>query len=184
MQEASNLAQEIYRFHHQLVFRGDRRPRILALASDRLQPHRGLVIAQSTRRLLYVGLQVVNSVSVSRQSILGQPMQLREQEWPCLPLGARQNLGVQPFEKTAIPGKESPIKQRQVKFRIVLFYAFTFVDRSSGGANAKSQVPQHAGKFSDHRTEFRFGCLVAKKKENIEVGVGKQKSPPITAERQ
>jgi hypothetical protein len=49
---------------------------------------------------------------MSRQSIFDQPMQLREQEWPSLPLGARQNLGVQPFKKTAIPGKESPVKQR------------------------------------------------------------------------
>src|ERR1700730_6716267 len=111
-------------------------------------------------------------------------MQLREQEWPCLPLGAQQNLGVQPFEKIAIPGKKSPVKQRQVKLRMVPFYAFTFVDRASGGANAKSQVPQHAGKFFDQRTEFRFGFLVAKKKKDIEVGVGNQKPPSITAQRQ
>src|SRR5450432_4898321 len=71
-----------------------------------------------------------------------------------------------------------------MKFRVVLFYALTFVDGSTRGAAPKSQIPQHARKFSDQRPEFCFGFLVSKKKKDIQVGVGKQMPPSITAQRQ
>src|SRR5438477_353141 len=62
-----------------------------------------------------------NRVSITRQALLRQPMQLRKQERPRLLLRRRKHSLVQFVEQFPISGKKSAVQQRQVKLRIVFF---------------------------------------------------------------
>ena len=70
-----------------------------------------------------------------------------------------------------------------MKFRVVFFNAFTFVNRAPRRTHAKTQIPHRARKFGNQRPKFFFGFFVRKKKQNVQIGKGKQHSPPVSSER-
>src|SRR2546423_15235255 len=103
-----------------------------------------------------------NRVSITRQALLRQPMQLRKQERPRLLLRRRKHSLVQFVEPFPISGKKSAVQQRQVKLRIVFFDPLALVDGAARAAYAKSQIPHSARKFRNEGPKFYFRFFIFK----------------------
>src|SRR5271167_2274633 len=66
-----------------------------------------------------------------------------------------------------------------MKFRVVFFDAFAFLEGAASGAHAKTEIPQRAREIGDERTKLRFGFFVAKQKENIQIRVGEKQAATV-----
>src|SRR6267143_2139260 len=108
VQKTPDGAEEVDRAGAKLFFCGSDFTNFFFLIHDVPQPNRGLKVAHPARRFLYVWLQVKNRISITSQPLLGKPVKLSQQEWASLPLGSRQNFGIQSFEQSGIARKKSP----------------------------------------------------------------------------
>src|SRR5580704_2362500 len=149
MQETADGAEKIDGVGGEFFFPRTVPQAVSLSVGDLLQPRRRLIIAQSSRRILNVRLQMINRVSVTRVALFGEFRQFREQERPRLFFRTGHDLFGEPVEKLFIAGQKPAVQERQMKFGVVLFDAFALLKRAPGGAYAETEIPQRAGKIGN-----------------------------------
>ena len=71
-----------------------------------------------------------------------------------------------------------------MKFSVVFFNAFAFINGAARAAHTKAQVPHGAGKFRNERTELFLGFLIFKEKQDVQIGIREQHLAAVAAQRQ
>jgi hypothetical protein len=71
-----------------------------------------------------------------------------------------------------------------MKLGVVFLNALALVNRAASTAHSKAEVPHRAGKFRNQRTKLFFRFLIFEEKQDVQIGVGKQHLPAVTAKRQ
>src|SRR5260221_2213055 len=184
MEKAANGAEEIHGAGGQLFFRRAAAQGLALFAANLAQPHRSLVVAQTTGRILDVRFEMKNRVAVARESLLRQLMELRQQKRPRGFGPRRQTALVELFKEFRVTRQKPAVQQCQMKFRVILLDTLAFLHRAPGGAHAKTQVPQRAREVRDQRPELFLSLVAGKKEKDIEVGIRKQEFATVAAERQ
>src|ERR1700722_14604746 len=126
---------------------------------------------------------MVNRVSVARMALFGEFDEFREQKRPSLFFWPTEDFFGEAVEKVFIACQKPAVQKRQMKFGVVLFDAFAFLERAPGRAHAETEIPQRAGEIGDQRTKLGLGFFIAEEEKNIEIRVGEKQAPPVAAQR-
>ncbi len=141
MQETSNGAEKIDCISGQFFFASAVLQAVFLTVGDLPQPRRRLIVAQSSRGVLDVRFQVIDRISVAGMAFFGELGKFREQKGPCLFFGTRKYFFREAFEQLFISCQESAVQKREMKFRVVFFDAFAFLERASSGTHSETEIP-------------------------------------------